>query len=385
MTVAEHSAAVAASGRGPHDASLTVDGALPSGLEGALVCTSAHPADGAVPASRSPLVYGVRLSGGAARRLTLPSPAPGAGTAVPGAGAAAPGAQVAAPVRDHAGGAWHTVAVRPGSDIAEHLVLGPEGGVRDVRPFALPGAPLVHAVAVTERFVVVFDLPVTHHRAAAMMGSGSPYRWRPGRPARIGLLRRDAWDPSGPIWFPIDPCYVFEAVNAYDDRGRGVVVDVVRHERAFDTPWWDRDRDAGPASVHRWTLDLATGTASGRTLIASAAEASADPRRAGLRHQLVFARAAGGQAVIGLDLAAGVTQVRELGPGRRAGRPVFVPRPGALEGDGWVMVLARDLARRRGELLVLDAHNLTGPPQAVVHLPDAPPDAGHIAWAGEGR
>ncbi|MFC4536045.1 carotenoid oxygenase family protein [Sphaerisporangium dianthi] len=414
MTVAEHAAAITAPDRVPHDAPLTVDGAVPADLDGALVCASAHPAGtragDAAHASRPALVYGVRLGGGAARRLIpaaadltgvhagdlplLPFPAPGwmreGNLAVCGETHDAPSqgahdthaAHLAAPVRDHAGGEWHTVAVRPGSDVAEHLVLGPGGEVRDVRPFALPGAPLLHAVALTERFVVVFDLPVVHSRAAALMGSSSPYRWRPGRPARIGLLRRDAWDPSGPRWFPIDPCYVFEAVNAYEDRGRRVVVDAVRHARAFDTPVGDLGRDAEPASVHRWTLDLATGTTSARALIGSAAEASADPRSAGRRHQLVFARAAGGQAVVGLDLAAGVTQVRELGPGRRAGRPVFVPRPGAVEGDGWIMVLTRDLARRRGELLVLDAHNLAGRPEAVVHLPGAFPDARRTAWLG---
>ncbi|MEV7971520.1 carotenoid oxygenase family protein, partial [Sphaerisporangium sp. NPDC088356] len=77
--------------------------------------------------------------------------------------------------------------------------------------------------------------------------------------------------------------------------------------------------------------------------------------------------------------AAGTTQVRELGPGWRAGRPVFVPR-GIAEGDGWIVVLARNAALGRSELLVLDALNLTGRPEAVVHIPTTLPDARHTTW-----
>ncbi|WP_248963238.1 carotenoid oxygenase family protein [Sphaerisporangium perillae] len=390
MTVAEHTDPIAAPGRLPHDEPPVVDGAIPPGLTGALVLTCAHPAGNAGLAPRSALLCGVRFGGGTARWLRaagpgegLPGRAAGAATWLRSAGPAIPGApggaSVAPPAGDHIGAEWHTVASYPGLDVAEHLVIGPDGAVRDARPFALEGAPLMSAVALTERFVVVFDLPVTHHRAAAMLGSALPYRWRPGRPGRIGLLPRAAHDPSGPRWFPIDPCYVFEAVNAYDDRGR-VVVDAVRHDRAFDTPSFDPGRDAGPARVHRWILDLASGTAAERLLIDTVEAASVDPRRAGRRHQLLFGRLAGKRAIAGRDLAAGTTQVREAGPGRRAGRPVFVPRDTGVEGDGWIMVFTRDLAQRRSELLVLDALNLTGPPQAVVHLPAALPAARHTAW-----
>ncbi|GGL08068.1 carotenoid 9,10-9',10' cleavage dioxygenase [Sphaerisporangium melleum] len=395
MTVTDPAAPRTAPGRGPLDAPLPVDGAVPAGLDGALVRMGAHPAG----------VSGVRFCGGTARRLTLtarsgarpswtgdtqdgapglpgavfsvgPGGAPGL-SGFPGEGSFA-GACLTPPVRDPRGG-WHTVAVRPGSGIAEHLVLGPDGSACDVRPFALPGAPLVRALGLTERFLVVFDLPVTHHRAAAMMGSAAPYRWRPGRTARIGLLNRNAWDPAGPQWFAVDPCFVPEVVNAYEDRGR-VVVDAVRHDRAFEGPWREGARDTGPAGVHRWSLDPWSGTATGRRLAGGVSQACADPRHAGRRHHLVFCRSEDGRSINGLDLAAGTTQVRDFGPGVRAGRPVFVPRPGDLEGDGWIMVFTGDRARRRGELLVLDALNLAGAPQAVVHLPDAPPDTPHTAW-----
>ncbi|GAA3820969.1 carotenoid oxygenase family protein [Sphaerisporangium flaviroseum] len=392
MTVAEHidPATGLASGRTPHDGPLRVDGLLPLGLDGVLVLTGPRPGGPARPyGSAGPSsLSGVRLGGGTARwhraaaeKLDGHPLVQARGSALWSrpAGPSPDGpcaASVALPVQDRAAGEWHTVATYPGLDLAEHLVIGPDGGVRDWRPFALDGAPLMQAVALTERFVVVFDLPVTYRRAAAMVGAASPYRWQRDRPARIGLLPRHGG--GEPQWFPIAPCFVSHAVNAYDDGG-SVVVDAVRHDRAFDASTRDRDGATGSPRVHRWTLDIAGGTARERELTGPLDLASADPRRTGLRHQLIFGRDPGGRALIGHDLAAESTQVRELGPGWRAGRPVFVPR-GVAEGDGWIVALATNAALGMSELLVLDAMNLAGRPQAVVHLPVIPPAAQHTTW-----
>ncbi|WP_433256691.1 carotenoid oxygenase family protein [Streptosporangium sp. CA-135522] len=385
---------ITTSGHLPHDERLRVDGVIPAGLEGAFVQTVPHPGASCRPAGPGPqrdsaLLSGVRLGAAAARRLHAPTgefacPIPGAALWARPAGSADPRpegpgrASVALPVEDRLTRQWHTVATYPGLDRAEHLVIGPDGAVLGSRPFALDGAPLMHAVALTERFVVVFDLPVTYRRAAAMVGGRLPYRWQHGRPARIGLLPRWPGDAQEARWFPIDPCYVFQSVNAYDDGDR-VVVDAVRHDRAFDASPWGGDGAAGSPRVHRWTLDTASGAVCERPLVDSVALASVDTRRAGLRHQLVFGCAPGGRALVGHDLAADSSRVRRLAPGWRAGLPVFVPR-GRVEGDGWIVVLTQNAAQRRGELLVLDAFDLTGRPQAVVHLPGTLPAVRHTDW-----
>ncbi|WP_424533039.1 carotenoid oxygenase family protein [Sphaerisporangium viridialbum] len=389
MTVTEHVDPLN-SGRLPDDEPLPVDGVLPLGLDGTFLSACAPPAGSHVSAGA--LLSGVRLGGGTARwHRATGEPGgrpPGPAIWIRPTGPAEPPpdgpcrASVAPPVRDHAAAEWHTVATYPGLDLAEHLVIGPDGRVLGSRPFALDGAPLMRAVALTDRFVVVFDLPVTYRRAAAMIGEGSPYRWQHGRRARIGLLPRRAGGEAEPLWFPIDPCFVTESVNAHDDGGR-VVVDAVRIARAYDTPSWTPGDAAGSSRVHRWTLDLASGTAHERELTGALDQASVDSRRAGSRHQLIFGRAPGGRALVGNDLAADTTQVRALAPGWRAGRPVFVPR-GIAEGDGWILVLVRNAALRRAELLVLDALNLTGRPEAVVHLPGTLPDAGHTTWVPAG-
>ncbi|MEV7969459.1 carotenoid oxygenase family protein, partial [Sphaerisporangium sp. NPDC088356] len=297
MTVTEHVDPLRASNsRRLPDGALPVEGVLPLGLDGTFLLTCPPPTGS--HASAGPTLSGVRLGGGTARRhrataepgAHVPGQAPGSAIWLRPAGPADPPpdgpcrASVAPPVKDRIAAEWHTVATYPGLDVAEHLTIGPDGRVLDARPFALDGAPLMRTVALTDRFVVVFDLPVTYRRAAAMIGTGSPYRWQHGRPGRIGLLPRRAGDAAEPLWFPIAPCFMVESVNAHDDGDR-VVVDAVRRARAFDTPSWDLGDADDSSRVHRWTLDLATGTARERALTGALDLASADSRLAGSRHQ----------------------------------------------------------------------------------------------------
>ncbi|WP_157996040.1 carotenoid oxygenase family protein [Thermomonospora amylolytica] len=382
-------------GHAPGDEPLPVVGELPEGLHGCLLQAATHPlaAGPGVPHGHAgPHVFhGIRLEGGVARwhRAALPvrrhrpfGPVPALAPTVwapDAAGGDEPAyITLARPVRTAGSAEWHTVAAYPGLGHAEHLVAGPDGGVLRARPFALDGAPLMHAVALTRRYVVVLDLPVVHHRAAALVGARFPYAWRPGRPARIGLLPRDPGEDAEPRWFPIEPCYVFDVVNAYDDGGT-VVLDAVRHARAFDDP------DPGavpPPRVHRWTLDLDTGAVADRAIPQAGRTAVVDERVFGHRHRYLFGLT-GGAADVRLcrhDLRTGVTTVRGLGGGP-VSRPLFVPDAGrAAEGAGWVVVLTEDPARRRGHLLAFDALDIAGPPRAVVRLPLGLPVTRRAVW-----
>ncbi|GII61108.1 carotenoid 9,10-9',10' cleavage dioxygenase [Sphaerisporangium krabiense] len=381
MTVTERSMAitpVVAPAFPGRDEPLRVDGVIPAELDGAFVRSGPHPGgDGG-----SALVSGVRLTGGAAQWLRasgegVPSRPPAAWRGADGRD----GTVSAAPaVRDRITGEWHTVATRPGhghagqagqAGQAEHVVMDADGRVIATRSFPLAGAPLMGAVALTDRYVVVFDLPVVYDHAAALVGARSPYRARPERPARLGLLPRTGGDAR---WFAIEACQVTQVVNAYDDGPR-VVVDAVRH----DLPVNGLDGSPTGTAVRRWTLDAVTGDVAARMLAEGLVHGVVDGRLAGRRHQMVFGVTAGGRALAGYDLAAGGARVRELAPGWTAGHAVFAPR-GAGEGNGWLIVLATEAARGRAALLVLDALNLGGRPQAVIHLPVAPPPADQAAW-----
>ena len=88
-------------------------------------------------------------------------------------------------------------------------------------------------------------------------------------------------------WFDIDPCYVFHTLNAYEEGG-DVVVDVVRHDRMFATDFTGPNE--GPASLTRFTLDLAAGKAREDRFEQHAQEFPRhDERRTGRRHRYGYA------------------------------------------------------------------------------------------------
>jgi carotenoid cleavage dioxygenase len=347
-----------------HDV-LPVSGAIPAELHGCLFRSVRHPSR-----AGELLESGIRFGEGRARWYRAATTPSAARIRCGGEGPDEVGpVAVARPAADPATRMWRTVATYPGLDHAEHLWLDPDGVVRHTEPFALPGAPLVHAVAATARFLVVLDLPVTYRRAAELIGERFPYMWAEDRPARVGLL--DRWGGS-PQWFDVAPCYVFNAVNAYDDGDR-VIVDVIRHERAFASS------GAAP-TLWRWILDLRSGVAAEHQLSTLSQEhPEVDPRVRGRRHRYVYSSGAG--SVIRQDVARGGKQARDLGPGRHAEQPVFVPKPGtSAEGVGWLIVVVHDFAAARGEVLILNAEDLAGPPVATVHLPVRLPDSLHTRW-----
>src|SRR5699024_2046338 len=139
-------------------------------------------------------------------------------------------------------------------ELLEYTVWGTDGRIRRRVDVPVGGNPMVHDCALTERFVVLYDLPVTFDLASAAEGRPFPYVWDPDHRARIGLLPRAGGEP---IWFEVEPCYVFHSMNAHDDGDR-VVIDAVRHPRAFDT---DRNGpNEGAPVLWRWTLDPSDGS-----------------------------------------------------------------------------------------------------------------------------
>ncbi|MFG2049431.1 carotenoid oxygenase family protein [Micromonospora sp. NPDC048935] len=268
---------------------------------------------------------------------------------------------------------------------AEHLVVGVDGRVRRVARIPVVGTPMMHAVALTDRHTVLFDLPVALDERLVRAGSRFPYAWQAERPSRIGLLPREGRGEDV-RWFETDPCYVFHPVNAYEDSDT-CVLDVIRHERVFD-----RDLlmpGETPPTLWRWTLDLRRGTVSGRPLHDLPQEfPRIDDRRKTRPHRYAYtismrcdSGALSGPALLRHDLLRGTTETHDFGPGHEAGEAVFVPRgPLAAEDDGWILAYVLDRRTSRSDLVVLDTADFAGEPAATVHLGSAVPGGFHSTW-----
>jgi carotenoid cleavage dioxygenase len=301
-------------------------------------------------------------------------------------GGTLPNGFAAHPKRDPDTGELHAACYYWEIPGIQHVVVGADARVRRVEPIAVKGSPMMHDMSLTRRHVVFYDLPVVFNMEAAMNGARFPYLWDDAYGARVGVMPRDGGS-ADVRWFEIAPCYVFHPLNAYDDGDR-VVLDVVRHPRMFASD--TRGPHDGPPVLWRWTVDLAAGKVHEEQRDDHPEEfPRVDDRLVGKPHRFGYAtgldpsRPGFGvtRTLLRHDLEKGTTQTHDFGPGAGTGEAVFVPRtPDAAEDDGWVLSFVYRRDTDRSDLVILDAGNFSGPPVAVVHLPQRLPYGFHGNW-----
>jgi carotenoid cleavage oxygenase len=328
-----------------------------------------------------------------------------------------PGGYTAHPLLDPATGELHAVSYYWGwGNRVQYSVVGTDGRVRRTVDIEVAGQPMMHAFSLTERHVIVYDLPARFdidlastvvprivarpmrylgsrlaHRAvphaiAARLNRRAgndvlPYRWDPDYPARVGVLPRDG-GPTDVRWFDVEPCYVYHPLNAYDD-GDQIILDVVRHPKTFDTE--RHGPDEGTPTLDRWTVDLRAHKVLEERIDDHAQEfPRIDERLTGRRARYGYSvgfqpDAEPAPTVLRHDMAKGDTEVRSLGPNRQAGEFVFVPdAPDTDEDQGVLMGFVYNVDTDRSDLVVLDAATLAT--VADIHLPTRVPHGFHGNW-----
>ena len=338
------------------------------------------------------------------------------------------GGYTAHPKRDPRTGDLHAVSYFWGrGKRVQYSVIGPDGRAKRTVDIDVTGSPMMHDFSLTERHVIFYDLPVTFdtrpivrayvpaplrapvglvlsslmgkvkapdpltaRAGATVRGNGPmPYHWDPKYPARIGVMPRDGGN-ADVRWFDIAPCYVYHPLNAYDD-GDSIVLDVVRHERTFDTD--ANGPFESPITLDRWRVDLSAGKVLEDRLDDRPQEfPRVDERLVGLRHRYGYAVEARGsgdrpgttEAIVKHDLVTGRTTRRSFGPNTSPGEMVFVPNgPDAAEDDGVLMGFVYYPESGRSDLTMLDAGTLDT--VAAIHLPNRVPNGFHGNWVPIGQ
>ncbi|MEO1058315.1 MAG: carotenoid oxygenase family protein [Actinomycetota bacterium] len=256
--------------------------------------------------------------------------------------------------------------------------IGSDGVLLGQRRVDLLGPRSIHDVAVTERHVVVWDLPLEYADDDPAL---FPYAWNRDGAARVGLLDRS--DLSAPVrWFDVDPCWVFHPLNAYD-TDRGVVLDVVQFERIFDVVRTGPG-DPYPPQLWRWEIDESSSKAS-QTLIDGRIQEF--PRVDGRRwsrpyrygYTVELMSASGAPSIVAHDTCGGETQSWSTAPGRSLSEAIFVPDSAtAAENEGWLLSIDSDT--EHSDLIVLDATAVAAGPVGRVRLPQRIPDGFHGDW-----
>lgn len=269
----------------------------------------------------------------------------------------------------------------------QYLVVDAEGKISKTVDIPLPGGPMIHDTSITEKYVLVFDLPCVFNIDAATKGAGLPYLWDNNYEARVGLLPRNgsAEDIS---WVTINSCYIFHPMNSYDLPDGRVVLDAAKHPKMFDRE--RRGPSEGPPTLVRWILDPTTGRATEETIDDRPQEfPRINEALVGLPNRFGYSAgiAAGfSQDVLyKTDLSRMTSVARNDADKFGYGEPVFIPRTDDAvtehnEDDGYVMALRQNLESGLSELAIFDARAFTDEPVAVVHLPARVPNGFHGNW-----
>ena len=300
-----------------------------------------------------------------------------------------PQAFSAHPKRDPHTGELHVMAYWWGwGNQVQYLVIGVDGKVRRTVDIALPGGPMMHDCALTEKYVLVFDLPCLFNLELAMSGRSFPYIWDANYTARVGLLPREG-SASEIKWVEIDSCYIFHPLNAYDAPDGTVVLDAVRHEKMFDVE--QRGPNEGLPTLDRWVLNPQTGKAKQERIDDRPQEfPRMNESLVGFKNEFgyfagisdVFRQA----DLIKQNLAKRTTQVRHDGANFGYGEPIFIARENSKsEDDGYVMALRHNIETDLSDLVVLDAQDFVGEPVAVISLPARVPNGFHGNWVADAQ
>ena len=276
-----------------------------------------------------------------------------------------------------------------------YLRVSADGKLVQSEEIEVPGPTMMHDFMITESRAIFMDLPVVFDMPAALAGT-MPFKWSDDYGARIGIMPRTGSN-ADVVWFDIEPCYIFHAMNAWDE-GDKVVYDVCRMSEIWREAG-DMQGSNTEITLHRFIFDLVTGTVKEQTLDDRPMDF---PRiaaeRVGLKNRFGFALSLGdgslGEDGTGspqmaghfkFDLEKGSSELHSPGPGRTPGEPVFVPAAGAdpNSDEGYVMTFCFDEATNKSELVIADATRFTAPPIARVKLPTRVPFGFHGSWVSD--
>jgi carotenoid cleavage dioxygenase len=271
--------------------------------------------------------------------------------------------------------------------VIRHVVVDKSGRVRREEPIAVQHGPMIHDCMITKNYVIILDLPVTFSMKRLLGGYGFPYAWNPEHQGRVGLLPREG-KAGDVIWCNVDPCYVFHPANGFENKDGSVTLDVCVHDTMFAES--TKGPDSKRVPFERWVIDPKARTVTRKVLDEESQEFPrpnealiGKPYRYAYTVSLAthdaFVEAA--TRLFKHDLQTGTRQVHDFGPGRVPGEFVFVAKPNAkAEDDGWLMGYVIDTTNETTDLVILDAVNFEGAPQAAITIPHRIPPGFHGNW-----
>ncbi|OBR05468.1 Lignostilbene dioxygenase [Colletotrichum higginsianum IMI 349063] len=272
-----------------------------------------------------------------------------------------------------------------------------EGKVLDECWIKTPVVSWTHDMAATDNYVVFGMTPHQFDLEHMKKDNGTHFRRNPFLPNHFGILPRRNPKPDDAKWFTsLKNHYWGHVCNHFEDADGIIYIDLFLHDtdalRAFPTKHPELETQDGPPPVGKFVRfkidpEAEPGELELPTIISDVPGelARCDDRYTTKPYTHAYGCGLPGPngfgGILHIDIDGGLTEVWHAGPEQTVGEPCFVPRtPDSPEGDGYLVVSCRDHKTTLGNLVILDAQNITAGPISVVQLPFRIREGVHGNW-----
>jgi len=268
-----------------------------------------------------------------------------------------------------------------------YSVINSAGELVHTTPVTIEKPVFMHDFAVTEKYSLFLDFPITLDIERAIAG-GPALDFEPEHGSRIGVMPRFGTD-ADVRWFEVETGSVVHTANAWDEgdeivlqASRSKTSDIAGAGLAAD------NLEDTQGLLYEWRINLKTGSVAERVL----SDVHCDFTRVNdvhACHQTQFVYGAVFNAerpftfdgVMKFDNKTNATTTFHYGKNRYGGEAVFAPKTDAkAEDDGYLICFVQDEATSNSECLILDAQDLSAGPVATISIPYRVPYGFHSGW-----
>jgi carotenoid cleavage dioxygenase len=271
-----------------------------------------------------------------------------------------------------------------------YSVIDQHGDLVHTTPITIPRSIFMHDFAVTEKYTLFLDFPITLDVGRAIAG-GPAVDFEPQYGSRIGVMPRFGSDEDV-RWFDVETGVVIHTANAWDE-GDEVVLQASRSNTADIAGAGTSEGNnlqENQGRLHEWRINLKTGAVIERSLSDTPCDFTrVNDDYACHKTRYVYAgifnteRAFTFDGVMKHDNKSGITSEYIYGPNRHGGEAVFAPKvDGDLEDEGYLVCFVHDEAENQSECQIIDARDITAGPVATLIMPCRVPYGFHAGWVG---
>lgn len=282
-------------------------------------------------------------------------------------------------------GTLYNFGLRYGKETMLDMYVFPTAGAPTrVTSFAIPYATMVHDFSLAGRYAVFTVAPAKLVLWRAMLqigGFDQFFKWDADAPTALMIVDLDA-PHAPPRRIDVPAHWVWHFGNAFVDKG-DIVLDACRYPDLGSLGAIGGSDDVETARLSRTRIALGTGGVSTEQLCDGASEfpVTNPAAQCGAHGHTWLLRDEGPAR---FDHETGRLDQHVLPAGHIASEPIFVPRAGGGEADGWILSLVLDANSDTSHFTVLDAAKMHAAPVARLHFDHHIPLTFHGVWVDAG-